>query len=85
MKFDEKLVECLNHILADWRKLLWLKLSAPLWRRPTFHYHALAIRPVNWKPGDKVIVPPPKTEKDVKERLASNYERLDFYLCKKSL
>ncbi len=41
--------------------------------------------PVNWKPGDKVIVPPPKTEKDVAERLAANYERLDFYLCKKSL
>lgn len=41
--------------------------------------------PVNWKPGEKVIVPPPKTEKDVKERLSANYERLDFYLCKKSL
>jgi len=41
--------------------------------------------PVNWKPGDKVIVPPPKTEKEVEERLAGNYEKLDFYLCKKSL
>jgi peroxiredoxin (alkyl hydroperoxide reductase subunit C) len=42
--------------------------------------------PVNWKPGDKVIVPPPKTEKDVDERLAmQNVERLDFYLTKKSL
>ena len=41
--------------------------------------------PVNWKPGDKVIVPPPKTEAEVEERLKGNYERLDFYLCKKSI
>ena len=42
--------------------------------------------PVNWKPGDKVIVPPPKTEKEVNDRLAlQNVERLDFYLIKKSL
>jgi peroxiredoxin (alkyl hydroperoxide reductase subunit C) len=42
--------------------------------------------PVNWKPGDKVIVPPPKTEKEVDERLGNkSYEKLDFYLCKKTL
>lgn len=42
--------------------------------------------PVNWKPGDKVIVPPPKTDKDADERLEmQNVERLDFYLVKKSL
>ncbi len=42
--------------------------------------------PVNWVPGDKVIVPPPKTEKEVADRLAlTNVERLDFYLTKKSL
>jgi len=41
--------------------------------------------PVNWKPGDKVIVPPPKTETDVEDRLNGNYERIDFYLCKKEL
>ena len=42
--------------------------------------------PVNWKPGDKVIVPPPKTEKEVEERLAlQGVERLDFYLTKKSV
>ena len=41
--------------------------------------------PVNWKPGDDVIVPPPKTENEVQARLDSNYEKLDFYLCKKSL
>ena len=42
--------------------------------------------PVNWKPGDKVIVPPPKSEKEVDDRLAmTGVERLDFYLTKKSL
>jgi len=42
--------------------------------------------PVNWKPGEKVIVPPPKTESEVKERSThKEYERLDFYLSKKSL
>lgn len=47
--------------------------------------HSVAC-PVNWKKGDKVIVPPPKTEKEVEARNAlSNVERLDFYLVKKSL
>jgi len=47
--------------------------------------HSVAC-PVNWKPGDKVIVPPPKTEADVAERAQHpEYERLDFYLNKKSL
>ncbi len=42
--------------------------------------------PANWKPGDKVIVPPPKTMKEVDERLAATYdEKLDFYLCKKTI
>jgi peroxiredoxin (alkyl hydroperoxide reductase subunit C) len=41
--------------------------------------------PVNWKPGDKVIVPPPKSEEEVEERLKGDYERLDFYLCKKKI
>jgi len=41
--------------------------------------------PVNWKPGEKVIVPPPKTETEVDQRLASNFEKLDFYLMKKSI
>jgi peroxiredoxin (alkyl hydroperoxide reductase subunit C) len=41
--------------------------------------------PVNWKPGDKVIVPAPKTEADVADRLSGKYESLDFYLCRKTL
>ena len=42
--------------------------------------------PVNWKPGDKVIVPPPKSVADVAEREShKEYERVDFYLNKKSL
>lgn len=47
--------------------------------------HSVAA-PVNWKPGDKVIVPPPKTVADVAERKShKEYEQLDFYLNKKSL
>jgi peroxiredoxin (alkyl hydroperoxide reductase subunit C) len=39
--------------------------------------------PVNWKPGEKVIVPPPKTADEVSQRLGNpKYEKLDFYLCK---
>jgi peroxiredoxin (alkyl hydroperoxide reductase subunit C) len=42
--------------------------------------------PVNWKPGEKVIVPPPKTVEEVEERKNNkSYEKIDFYLNKKSL
>ena len=42
--------------------------------------------PVNWKPGEKVIVPPPKTEADVAERKSNkSYEKVDFYLNKRAL
>ncbi len=42
--------------------------------------------PLNWKPGDKVIVPPPKTLEEMNQRLNDDScERTDFYLCKKSL
>ena len=42
--------------------------------------------PVNWCPGDKVVVPPPKTLEDVDERNANKtYERFDFYLNKKEV
>lgn len=39
--------------------------------------------PVNWKEGDKAIVPPPKTLKELEDRLANvEYEKIDFYLAK---
>lgn len=42
--------------------------------------------PVNWKPGEKVIVPAPKTLEEVAQRKAAeNYEKIDFYLCKRSI
>ncbi|MGF1533832.1 MAG: peroxiredoxin [Bernardetiaceae bacterium] len=42
--------------------------------------------PVNWRTGDKVIVPPPKTLKDMEERAANTtYEKVDFYLAKRDL
>lgn len=41
--------------------------------------------PLNWKKGEKVIVPPPKTMTELEERLASKYEMVDFYLAKKEL
>jgi peroxiredoxin 2/4 len=41
--------------------------------------------PLNWQPGDKVIVPPPKNLAALDERLNSNYEMVDFYLAKKNL
>lgn len=41
--------------------------------------------PVNWQEGQKVIVPPPKNMTEVKERMSASYERLEFYLCKKSI
>ena len=43
--------------------------------------------PVNWKKGDKVIVPPPKTLEEMNERLKANgdLEKVDFYLVKKTI
>ena len=42
--------------------------------------------PVNWKPGEQVIVPPPKTVDEGNEREShTDYERFDFYLNKRSL
>jgi peroxiredoxin 2/4 len=42
--------------------------------------------PLNWEPGDKVIVPPPKTLADYEARLADDsLEKVDWYLAKKTL
>jgi len=41
--------------------------------------------PANWKPGDKVIVPAPKTTEMAETQVTTGYECVDWYLCKKSL
>ena len=41
--------------------------------------------PANWKPGDKVVVPPPNTQEGAEERLKQKYECVDWYLCKKKI
>ena len=41
--------------------------------------------PANWKPGDKVVVPPPNTQEGAEERVKQGYECIDWYLCKKTL
>jgi peroxiredoxin (alkyl hydroperoxide reductase subunit C) len=46
--------------------------------------HKVAM-PLNWKPGEKAIVPPPKTIDEMEERLKSSYEMIDFYLAKKDI
>ncbi len=46
--------------------------------------HKVAL-PLNWQPGDKVIVPPPTNLAAMEERENSDYEMVDFYLAKKQL
>lgn len=46
--------------------------------------HKVAL-PLNWVPGEKAIVPAPKTVAEMLEREASDYEMVDFYLAKKDL
>lgn len=41
--------------------------------------------PLNWEPGEKVIVPPPKTVDEMVEREKSEYEMVDFYLARKTI
>jgi peroxiredoxin (alkyl hydroperoxide reductase subunit C) len=41
--------------------------------------------PANWMPGDKVIVPPPRTQEAATERTDEGYECVDWYFCKKDL
>jgi peroxiredoxin (alkyl hydroperoxide reductase subunit C) len=51
----------------------------------TSEAHKVAL-PLNWKKGDKVIVPPPKTLDEMNERIANtSYEKIDFYLAKKMI
>jgi len=42
--------------------------------------------PADWRPGDKVIVPPPATTKDAEARVKSKeYEVVDWYFSRKTL
>jgi peroxiredoxin (alkyl hydroperoxide reductase subunit C) len=41
--------------------------------------------PEGWKPGDKVIVPPPATAEAAAARMKEGHECVDWYFCKKSL
>ena len=46
--------------------------------------HKVAL-PANWKPGEKVIVPPPSTQEAAEARMKEGYECIDWFLCKKKL
>ncbi len=47
--------------------------------------HGVAM-PLNWKKGEKVIVPPPKTADEMNARIADDsVEKVDFYLARKEL
>jgi len=41
--------------------------------------------PANWQPGDKVVVPPPKTMAEMEKRPTEGYECKDWYLCFKNV
>ncbi len=41
--------------------------------------------PEGWKPGDKVIVPPPATAEAAEARVNEGYECVDWYFCKKAI
>ena len=50
----------------------------------TSDQHGVAT-PENWQPGQKVIVPPPKTAAEAKQRKSEGYEYTDWYFSKKDL
>jgi peroxiredoxin (alkyl hydroperoxide reductase subunit C) len=41
--------------------------------------------PANWQPGDKVVVPAPKTAVEMEKRPTEGYECKDWYLCFKKI
>jgi peroxiredoxin (alkyl hydroperoxide reductase subunit C) len=41
--------------------------------------------PANWRPGDDVIVPPPKTKEEAEKRLQEGYDCADWFFCKKKI
>jgi len=46
--------------------------------------HSVAT-PANWKPGDKIIVPPPNTQDMAEDRVKEGLECNDWYFCRKEL
>ena len=46
--------------------------------------HGIAT-PEAWKPGEKVIVPPPQTQADAEARQGKGYDYTDWYFSKKEL
>jgi len=49
----------------------------------TDKYHVAT--PANWQPGDKVVVPAPKTAAEMEKRPTEGYECKDWYLCYKKI
>jgi len=49
------------------------------------HVNHKVATPANWRPGDKVIVPPPRTQEAAEKRVKEGYECKDWYFCKKEL
>ena len=41
--------------------------------------------PEAWRPGEQVIVPPPKTTAEAETRKDAGYDYVDWYFCKKDL
>ncbi len=41
--------------------------------------------PANWQPGDKVVVPPPRTAAEMEKRPTEGFECKDWYLCFKKI
>jgi len=41
--------------------------------------------PANWQPGEKVVVPAPKTAAEMEKRPTEGYECKDWYLCFKKI
>jgi peroxiredoxin (alkyl hydroperoxide reductase subunit C) len=48
----------------------------------TSEKHGVAT-PEGWRPGDKVIVPPPQTVAAAEKRMQEGFECTDWYFCKK--
>jgi peroxiredoxin (alkyl hydroperoxide reductase subunit C) len=50
----------------------------------THEQHKVAT-PANWKPGEKVIVPPPVTQEGAEKRVTEPYEVTEWYFSKKEI